>query len=94
MDCGLPGSSVYGIFQARILEWAAMHSQGDLPNSGMEPGSLLSPALAGRFFTTSATWEALLKSAAPLSSTLAWKIPWMEEPGRLQSLGSLRVGHD
>ena len=31
---------------------------------------------------------------APQSSTLAWKIPWMEEPGRLQSMGSLRVGHD
>ena len=28
------------------------------------------------------------------SSTLAWQIPWMEEPGRLQSMGSLRVGHD
>ena len=28
------------------------------------------------------------------SSTLVWKIPWMEEPGRLQSMGSLRVGHD
>ena len=28
------------------------------------------------------------------SSTLAWTIPWMEEPGRLQSMGSLRVGHD
>ena len=28
------------------------------------------------------------------SSTLAWKIPWKEEPGRLQSMGSLRVGHD
>ena len=28
------------------------------------------------------------------SSTLAWKIPWTEEPGRLQSVGSLRVGHD
>ena len=28
------------------------------------------------------------------SSTLAWKTPWMEEPGRLQSMGSLRVGHD
>ena len=34
------------------------------------------------------------KSMAPHSSTLAWKIPWMEEPGRLQSMGSLRVGHD
>ena len=31
---------------------------------------------------------------APHSSTLAWKIPWMEEPGRLQSMGLLRVGHD
>ena len=31
---------------------------------------------------------------APHSSTLCWKIPWTEEPGRLQSMGSLRVGHD
>ena len=31
---------------------------------------------------------------APHSSTLAWKIPWMEEPGRLQSMGSLGVGHN
>ena len=31
---------------------------------------------------------------APHSSTLAWKLPWMGEPGRLQSMGSLRVGHD
>jgi len=29
---------------------------------------------------------------APLSSTLAWKSPWMEEPGRLESMGSLRAG--
>ena len=36
-------------------------------------------------------WE---KAMAPYSSTLAWKIPWTEEPGSLQSLGSLRVGHD
>ena len=34
------------------------------------------------------------KAMAPHSSTLAWKNPWMEEPGRLQSMGSLRVGHD
>ena len=34
------------------------------------------------------------KAMAPHSSTLAWKIPWVEEPGRLQSMGSLRVGHD
>ena len=34
------------------------------------------------------------KALAPHSSTLAWKIPWTQEPGRLQSMGSLRVGHD
>ena len=34
------------------------------------------------------------KAVAPHSSTLAWKIPWTEEPGGLQSRGSLRVGHD
>ena len=34
------------------------------------------------------------KAMAPHSSTPAWKIPWMEEPGRLQSMGSLRVRHD
>ena len=37
---------------------------------------------------------ALEKAMAPHSSTLAWKIPWMEEPGGLQSMGSLGVGHD
>ena len=39
------------------------------------------------------TWI-LEKAMAPHSSTLAWKIPWMKEPGRLQSMGSRRVGHD
>ena len=34
------------------------------------------------------------KALATHSSTLAWKIPWTEEPGRLQSMGLLRVGHD
>ena len=36
----------------------------------------------------------LEKAMAPHSSTLAWKIPWTEEPGGLQSMGSLRVRHD
>ena len=38
--------------------------------------------------------DLLEKEMATHSSTLAWKIPWMEEPGRLQSMGSQRVGHD
>ena len=36
----------------------------------------------------------LEKAMATHSNTLAWKIPWTAEPGRLQSMGSLRVGHD
>ena len=39
-------------------------------------------------------WSLLEKAMAPHSSTLAWKIPWTEEPGRLQTMGSRRVGHD
>ena len=38
--------------------------------------------------------DPLEKEMAPHSSTLAWRIPWMEEPGRLQSAGSQRVRHD
>ena len=38
--------------------------------------------------------DSLEKEMATHSSTLAWKIPWMEEPGRLQSMGLQRVGHD
>ena len=39
MDCNLSGSSVHGIFQARVLEWVAISSPGNLPNPGIEPGS-------------------------------------------------------
>ena len=39
-------------------------------------------------------WKTLENEMAAHSSTLAWRIPWTEEPGRLQSMGSLRVGHD
>ena len=38
--------------------------------------------------------DPLKKEIATHSSTLAWKIPWTEEPGRLQSMGSQRIGHD
>ena len=39
MDCSLIGSSVHGIFQARILEWVPFPSPGHLPDPGIEPGS-------------------------------------------------------
>ena len=48
-DYSLPGFSVHGILQARILEWVAFSSSRDLPDPGIEP---VSPALAGSFFTT------------------------------------------
>ena len=64
MDCSLPGSSVHGILQARIQEDPP--SPGDLPYPGTEPMSLMSPALAGGFFTTSATWEAQQPGKRPL----------------------------
>ena len=52
------GSSLYGTLQASILEWVDMPPPGDLPHLGIEPATLMSPASAGGFFTTSATWEA------------------------------------
>ena len=55
VDCSPPDSFVHGIFQARTLEWAP--SPGDLPDPGIETVSLMSPALAGWFFTTRVTWE-------------------------------------
>ena len=47
MDCSLPGSSVHGIPQARILELVSISYSGDLPDPGIEPTSFASPALAG-----------------------------------------------
>ena len=76
MDCSPPGSSIRGIFQARVLEWGAIDCVDHnklwkiLRKKGLGLLDLL--------------WE---KVMAPHSSTLAWKIPWMEEPGGLQSMG-------
>ena len=52
MHCSPPGSSAIGIFQARILEWVAIPTPGDLPDPGFKPTSPATPAFAGRFFTT------------------------------------------
>ena len=63
MVCSLPGSSVHGILQARLWSGLPCPLLGDLPDPGLEPTSLTSPVLAGRFFffffTTRSTWEAL-----------------------------------
>ena len=67
-DCSPPGSSVCEIFQVEHWSGLAFPTPGDLPDPGIEPMSLTSPALAGRFFTTSATWEAQNKGPGVLYS--------------------------
>ena len=76
------------------------------PIDGSPPGSPVSGILQARtleWVTTSFLHVSVFcvyiaytmeKAMAPHSSTLAWKIPWTEEPGRLQSMGSRRVRHD
>ena len=55
-----PGSSGHGILQATVLECIACPPPGDLPDLGIWPAALKSPALAGGFFSTSTTWKALI----------------------------------
>ena len=79
MDRSLPGSSVHGILQASILEWATMPSSMDLPNLEKESRSSMSPALAGGFFSTSIMGflggsgvKNLLVKVKELQETRAW----------------------
>ena len=60
MDSGPPGSYVHGILQQEYWSGLPCPPPGDLPDPEIEPVSLLSPALAGGFLTTSTTWEAPL----------------------------------
>ena len=81
--------TVHGILQARILEWVAV----PFSRVTSQPRDRTQVScITGIFFTS---WAIRAEKAmAPHSSTFAWKIPWTQEPGRLQSMGSLRVGHD
>ena len=160
VDCSLPGSSVHGILQAKMLEWVAMPSSRGSFWLRDQTHVSKSTALAGGFFATSATWDytdrkstlhldqrshkwtllarresdvkkkrkysamchdwaslvaqmvknllamqeicvwsmglkySLEKGMVAHTCILAWKIPWTGEPGRLQSMGSQRVGHN
>ena len=58
MNCSPPGSYVHGVLQVRKREWVAVPSSRGSSQSRIEPVPIMSPALAGRFFTTNATWEA------------------------------------
>ena len=130
MDCSLPGYSVHGIFQARVLEWVSyfllqgifltqgstpgllhcthtlypLSHQGELDHSALFKQSSQSSLVAqmvNNLPATQETWDWSLgqkdppeKGMAAQSSILAWTTPWTEEPGRLPSMGSQRVGQD
>ena len=110
MDCSPKGSSVHRILQAGILKWVVLSFSRGSSQPRDRTHVSMSPALAGRFFTISATWEAqgplewyhlyrdlsvwMEKEVATHSSILAWRTPGTEEPRGLLSMGSHRVGHD
>ena len=73
MGCNPPGSSVHGIFQAMFLEWAAVSYSGHLLVPGIEPVSLVSPALTDGFFTTSTAWETTSNEGRLLQVLLFWQ---------------------
>ena len=79
MDCSLPGSSGHGILQARILEWFSMSSSRGSSQPRDRTWVSYCPALAGVFFTTSATWEAH-GTDQPLTTC-----EWMNEVGLCDS---------
>ena len=74
LDCSLPGSSVHGIFQARIQEWVAFPSPGDLPHPGIKPMSPASPALPSGFFTATQPGKPIL-STDPCTCFLLIHVP-------------------
>ena len=77
MDRSLPGSSIHGIFQTRVLQWGAI-AFSIFYSKHMQTGN-------DRYRIKD------VKGMATHSSILAWRIPWTEEPGGLQSMGSQRV---
>ena len=85
-----------GIFLTQELNWRLLHYswifyQESYQGSPKSYIRLHKKRMCTLYYSSLPSSE---KAMAPHSSTLAWKIPWMEEPGRLQSMGSLRVGLD
>ena len=91
MGCSPPGSSVHGLLQSRILEWLSCPPPGDLPDAGIKPTSLKSPALAGGFFTTNATWEAPLPGLEQCKSVGGCKVQPFRKVGMASLLQALAL---
>ena len=68
MDCSPPGSSAHGISRQEYWSGVPLPTPGDLPDPGIEPTSLVFPALGGGFFTNSATWEGPMVFLSPPNS--------------------------
>ena len=64
-----------GFSKQEYWSWLPCPSPGDIPNTGIETASLMSPALAGMFFTTRATWEAYLLYLEKLMTVTSLDIP-------------------
>ena len=96
VDCNLLGFSIHRVLQARILKWIAISFSRGSSQPGIEPGSpaLQADALPSEPLGKPTAFTTLEKEMATHSSALAWRIPGMEEPCRLLSMGSHRVGHD
>ena len=73
MDCSPPGSSVHGILQARILECVSMPSSRGSPDLGIKLASLMSPALAGGFFTTESAGKPISSYGSQENFKFIWK---------------------
>ena len=83
-----------GLHETRVATREESGVLGFPSRRGLTPRGSLESLLRGDFFSYSTPASHLEKAMAPHSSPLAWRIPWIEEPGRLQSMGSLRIGHD
>ena len=97
MDCRLAGYPVHGIFRARVLEWVDISFSW--ATSRCRNRTQISPTLQADALPSEQPrvqplgWEdPLEKEMATHSSTLAWRTPWTEEPGGLQSMELQRVG--
>ena len=88
----LPHRWVYGDAPVPHLTSSDVFLTARNPNLNVHQNS--SQTLRKKFVIWSSLECPLEKAMAPHSSTLAWRIPWTEEPGKLQSMGSLGVGYD
>ena len=100
MDRGAWWATVQGVTKSRTRLSNFTHLMNKTAIRLLNKSSLMTQTVnrlpaVWEIWVQSLGWEdPLEKETATHSSIVAWRIPWMEEPGRLQSMGSQRVGHD